>query len=168
LPKPEPATTLRKFNQNSDGPSIRDILAGKPVENSMTLKEQHSIYSGNHLSDSFTEEDFRQKWEEFTTTIDSPNLKITLSKTPEFNAGFKFILKVENTVQEELVKSIKPGLVAFLRKELRNSSIDVLTQMVETSGEKIIYSDDEKYAEMVKLNPDLFLLRQKFNLDFGD
>lgn len=120
------------------------------------------------MNENFTESDFRQKWEEFIATIDSPNLKITLSKTPEFDAGFKFALNVENTVQEELVKSIKPNLVSFLRKELRNSSIDILTKMVENTGEKIIYSDDEKYAEMVQVNPDLFLLRQKFNLDFGD
>lgn len=100
--------------------------------------------------------------------VDSPNLKITLSAAPSFSDDYQFILNIENTVQEEMVRTIKPNLVTFLRKELKNSSIDISTRIVEKSGEKMIYSDDEKYAEMVKKNPDLLLLRQKFNLDFGD
>jgi hypothetical protein len=32
---------------------------------------------------------------------------------------------------------------------------------------RLIYSDAEKYDELVKKNSSLALLRQKFNLDFG-
>jgi hypothetical protein len=91
-----------------------------------------------------------------------------LSPPPEFNPGYRFILYVENTVQEEIIKSVKPDLVGFLRTELENSSIEVLTEVKEKAGVKLIYSDDEKYQEMARKNPDLVLLREKFRLDFGD
>ncbi|MDD2382368.1 MAG: hypothetical protein WCY58_02590 [Mariniphaga sp.] len=76
------------------------------------------------------------------------------------------VIRIDNSVQEDLINSIKPELVSWLRKELRNSKIQLITQIDETQKEKIIYTDVEKYMEMLKKNPGLELLKQKFNLDF--
>lgn len=160
--------SLKKLSRASESPSIRDALSGKPDGNNLSAKEQHEIYTANNLADDFTESMFIEKWNNYLSTVESPNLKFTLSTVPEFSPDYKFTLRIENTVQEENIKAIKPELVAFLRKELKNSSIEVISKIVETKGEKMIYSDDEKYADMAKKNPDLVLLRHKFNLDFGD
>jgi hypothetical protein len=151
-----------------DGPSIKDVLSGKMDKSDIAVKEQHEIYLNNHLNENFTEELFAEKWNLFLSKLESPNQKTTLSPAPEFNPDYRFILRVENTVQEEIIRTIKPELVAFLRKELKNSSIEVIAEIREKEGIKFIYSDDEKYQEMAKKNPDLILLRQKFKLDFGD
>ncbi len=63
---------------------------------------------------------------------------------------------------------IKPELVSWLRKELHNSKISLVTKIAQKKRGRIIYTDEEKYAEMLKKNPNLALLKQKFNLDFGD
>jgi len=69
-------------------------------------------------------------------------------------------------VQDDLINTIKPELVSWLRKELKNSKILLTTEIDETEKEKIIYTDTEKYLEMLKKNPRLELLKKKFKLDF--
>jgi len=163
-----PKPTLRKLSKSVNTPSIKDALSGKMQKNEVSAKQQHEAYTNQDLKENITEDRFKEKWNLFLNKVDSPTLKTTLSLIPEFSSDYKFILKIGNTVQEENIRIIKPELVSFLRNELKNSSIEVVTEIEEKEGEKLIYSDDEKYEEMVKNNPDLSLLRQKFNLDFGD
>jgi hypothetical protein len=77
------------------------------------------------------------------------------------------VLEIENTIQEDLISSIKPELVSWLRIELKNSLIQLNTVITEKVKGRIIYGDAEKYDELVKKSPALALLRKKFNLDFG-
>lgn len=115
----------------------------------------------------FTAEELKQKWEEFVQRLyDRPNLQSTLSRVPSIEEDYRLVLLIDNSVQDDLINNIKPELVSWLRKELRNSKILLTTQIDETEKEKIIYSDAEKYVEMVKKNPRLELLKKKFKLDF--
>lgn len=98
---------------------------------------------------------------------DRPNLQSTLSYLPEIRENFELVLEIENTVQEDLISNIKPELVSWLRVELKNSAIQLTTVITEKVKGRVIYTDAEKYDELMKLNPSLALLRQKFNLDFG-
>lgn len=94
-------------------------------------------------------------------------MQSTLSNLPDLNEDYQLILEIENTVQEDLITSIKPELVSWLRMELKNSKIQLTTLITEKVKGKIIYTDAEKYDELLKENPALALLRKKFNLDFG-
>ncbi|MBN1820985.1 MAG: hypothetical protein JXR31_01670 [Prolixibacteraceae bacterium] len=159
---------VKRITRSYNTPSIKDALSGKLEDNTVSAKQQHQAYNNSNLKEDFNKEQFKTKWNEFLTTVDSPTLKTTLSNVPDFVSDYQFVLKIGNTVQEENIKMIKPKLVAFLRNELKNSSIEVITQIETVESNRIIYSDDEKYDDMVKKNSDLQLLRQKFNLDFGD
>lgn len=167
-PEPSENRKLRKLTKSVSSPSVKDALSGKMETSQVSAKEQHEIYHSQDYTEDFTEERFREAWNLFLSKVDSPSMKTTLSTIPEYDLDYNFVLKIDNSVQEENVKSIKPDLVAFLRKELKNSSIEISVEIVESKAKRIIYSDDEKYAEMAKKNPDLALLRQKFNLDFGE
>ena len=90
-----------------------------------------------------------------------------MTNLPELKEDFQLLLEIENTVQEDLIGNIKPELVTWLRSELKNSKIQLNTVITEKTKGRIIYSDAEKYDELVKRNPSLALLRKKFNLDFG-
>jgi len=85
---------------------------------------------------------------------------------PRLTDDFQLILDIENTVQDDLINSVKPELVSWLRKELKNSKIQLLTNINQETKDKIIYTDSEKYEEMIKKNPAIEQLRQKFKLDF--
>ncbi len=99
---------------------------------------------------------------------DRPNLQSTLSNVPELKENAQLYLELDNSIQNDLVNSIKPQLVSFLRRELKNSKIELVTKVTEKVKNKIIYTDTDKFEAMAKKNPNLIKLKQKFNLDFGE
>lgn len=151
-------------------PSIKDALSGKLAEKGEEdAKEKLKYFSGEQLNEPFTKEQFEAKWAEYLTRLtDRPNLKASLSRTPEIVDGARLSLKINNSVQNEEINKIKPDLVSWLRKELRNTRIELITDIVAQEVEYKPYSETEKLNEMVKKNPNLALLKQRFNLDFGE
>lgn len=99
---------------------------------------------------------------------DRPNLQSTLSKVPELKDNFQLYLEIDNSIQDDVINTIKPELVSFLRKELKNSKVELITKITDEIKNRIIYTDNDKFDEMVKKNPSLKILKQKFNLDFGE
>ena len=135
----------------------------------ISAAEQFKMYTKKEESDSFTKDDLKNKWKEFLNRLDDrPNLKSTLSRVPELKENWQLYLEIDNSIQNDLINSIKPELVSFLRRELKNSGIEVVTKVTKQIKNRIIYTDMDKFDEMVKKNPSLKLLKQKFNLDFGD
>ncbi|MCF6356588.1 MAG: hypothetical protein L3J54_02170 [Draconibacterium sp.] len=116
----------------------------------------------------FKKEDLELKWKEFLTRLDDrPNLQSTLAQVPKLKDNSELYLEIDNSIQSNLITSIKPELVSFLRRELRNSNIELTVEVTENIKNRIIYTDNDKFDEMAKKNPSLKLLKQKFNLDFG-
>ena len=58
------------------------------------------------------------------------------------------------------------NLLPFLRKRLNNYGIKVEILISKTTKEELVYSANEKYKYLKKLNPTLDELRDKFDLDF--
>ena len=57
--------------------------------------------------------------------------------------------------------------MSFLKKELRNSGIELTTSIEKIESERTHYNDSEKMQILMQKNPELFELKQKFNLDFN-
>jgi hypothetical protein len=169
LEKAAPVKVFKRMG-SSFTPSIKDALAGNKIEKNVVEESQNTSYNEYEtFSESFTLEQLTVKWNEFLAQIsDRPNLLSTLSNVPELTEGNKLLLKIENSVQEEDVRLIKPELIAWLRKELRNSEIELTTRFEKTESERTFFSDSEKLKIMIEKNPDLLDLKQKFNLDFKD
>jgi hypothetical protein len=150
-------------------PSIKDAMAGNVVEKTITSEIGKVAFSEyENYNDPFTHEQFEQKWREFLEMIpDRPNLIATLTALPEISDGNKLLLKIGNSVQEEEVRLIKPELLAFLKKELRNSGIELNTSIEKIESERTHFSDSEKMQILMQKNPELYELKQKFNLDFN-
>ncbi len=127
------------------------------------------MYSKVNELEDFTKENLELKWKEFLTRLDDrPNLQSTLSKVPKLKDDFQLYLEIDNSIQSDVISTIKPELVSFLRKELKNSKIELVIKVTDEIKNRIIYTDDDKFDEMVKKNPSLKILKQKFNLDFGE
>jgi DNA polymerase-3 subunit gamma/tau len=152
-------------------PSIKDALAGNVAEKKAQEIEQKTIFSQYQevRSEPFSTEELATKWNEFLDQIaDRPNLLSTLSVVPELTEGNILLLRIGNSVQEEEVRIIKPELVSWLRNELRNDGIELNTKYEKVETERVIFSDSEKLQMMMQKNPELYELKQKFNLDFKD
>ncbi len=150
------------------GPSIRDALNGNLAkEEKVTLREQVASYTGKTMNEQFTKEQLHEKWFEFLQSVQHrPSLKAALSQEPELKQDGILEITVPNSLQQDMVREIKPQLVSWLRMELKNTDIDLDIRIDDSKQEKIIYTDADKFQEMVRKNPALALLKQRFNLDF--
>ena len=152
-------------------PSIKDALSGNSTENKVQEDAPQTSYTKYEegRSDAFNQEQLAVKWNEFLEQVnDRPSLCSALSSVPELTDGNKLLLKIGNSVQEVDIRLIKPELVSWLRKELGNSGIELITRLERIETERVIFSDSEKLQMMVQKNPHLFELKQRFNLDFKD
>lgn len=91
-----------------------------------------------------------------------------MSNLPKLGEEYKLLLTIGSATIDEEIKIIKPDLVSWLRKELRNSRIELITHVDVQSIKKMIYTDSEKLQAMINKNQQLNILRQKFNLDFNE
>ena len=87
-------------------------------------------------------------------------------KKPVLKENYLIEVFVNNKVQEETVQKEKPILLEFLRERLNNYSIEIQTVVKQMKKEVHLYTDRDKFKELVKTNPDLMYLKEKFNLDF--
>ncbi|MBL7972251.1 MAG: hypothetical protein JNL03_12115 [Prolixibacteraceae bacterium] len=153
-------------------PSIKDALAGNIAEKKVEAEEKTEEAAYNeyeNFSEPFTPEQLMEKWTEYLDQLsDRPNLRSALSNPPEITDGNKLLLRIGNSVQEEDVRLGKQELISWLRKELRNSGIELNTKIERVETERTHYNDSEKLQIMMQKNPELFELKQKFNLDFKD
>ena len=167
-PVEAPKPALKKLTRQMNGPSIKSVMNGGAIsDDKLTVKEQHEIYTNQDLSENFTDEQLQVKWKQYVATLeDRPNLKSTLSRNPILKDDGTLLLRIENHVQDDLIKNNKSQLVSWLRRELKNSSIELVTELTEHQSQKIAYTDGEKFEEMLQKNPDLAYMKQRFNLDF--
>ena len=168
--KPSTMKVIRKVG-SSYTPSIRDALSGPTEENKVQEDVQKLTFSAydNDLFEPFTQEQLAEKWKEFLEKMaDRPSLCSALSNVPEISNGNKLLLKIGNSVQEEDIRLIKPEMISWLRKVLRNAGIELTTTIGKIESERMIFSDSEKLQMMMQKNPELNELKQKFNLDFSE
>ncbi len=168
----EKASNVKVIRKIGSGftPSIKDALAGNVPETKNENEIQDTKFSEyGDYSEPFTYEQLTEKWQQFIDRItDRPNLKATLINIPDISDDNQLVLKIGSSVQEEEVRQVKFELISWLRKELRNSKIELTTRIEKLENERLFYSDSEKLQLMMQKNPELFQLKQKFNLDFKD
>ena len=68
---------------------------------------------------------------------------------------------------EEFNRDIKPGLVTYLEEALQNNQFRLLPVVSEDKQQhNALYTSEEKFEHMLKKNPELGKLKERFNLDF--
>lgn len=159
---------------NSFTPSIKDALGGKKqAEQPTEIKEEKvavvETYNQPDKFEAFTEEQLHKTWKQFADSlIDHPALVATLVNFPEIKENGLLMLPIENSYQDEAIQRIKPKLKSFLRRELRNDSIELETYITEIAQTKRIYFDHDKLNAMADTNPSILELKRRFNLDFDN
>ncbi len=158
--------------------SIKDGLKGivpKPVietpnEPEPGVNESAATYV-NVSSTEFSQDQLATAWLKIASAYkdSDPRMFSTLStQPPTLKENFIVEFAINNPLQDEEIQKIKPALVNFLRNELSNAEVDIVTVVSETQqGSKRLYSDKEKFEHMLQKNPSLLKLKQQFGLDFG-
>lgn len=151
-------------------PSIMQALSGnfqgdKVLEK--VIPEQYARETRDNDHD-FTEGQLQEIWPEYAQKyIGQVHLYNTLKVSPTLHENYKVVLTVENSVQNDQIRILKPEIIGFLQRRLRNSKIDVKIELVEAVFEDKLLTDEQKLGVMIKKNPALLKMKNMFNLDFN-
>jgi len=118
----------------------------------------------SNYNDSFTYEAAQQALVAFANERDNETLKVMLKR--EFVLeGTTLKLQLDNQIQMETLVQLKQDLATFLRQSLRNASIQIASEIVESTSERRPYTAQEKFEYLANKNPALLELRDKLGLE---
>jgi DNA polymerase-3 subunit gamma/tau len=193
IPKPE---SNKKLKRVSDGfrtenntpskkiiiektPSVRDTLDKISTINSLDngiqpknkeIKDQS--FNETTSNNSIDEVQFIEQFEVFIEKIKKKQPRLysaLLHKNIKLISDHQFSLVFQNqAIMEEFKRRIKPDMLDFLRKELKNQHIEIIESIADLDNmeKPTVYSDNEKLQKLAEKNPALTKLKNKFNLDF--
>ena len=80
--------------------------------------------------------------------------------------NFNVCITLDNKVQEEVLNDEKTKLLGYLKTQLENDSISLTVDVTPLKEEEMkAYTAEDKFKKMVKKNPDLLNLKDKFDLE---
>lgn len=118
-----------------------------------------------------TEAEIRTIWKEYANLLPQSHQAYKqrmLDIWPEMgNDHATFTIKVENQIVADDMGKIKQSIEQYMCRKLGIPSIVMDIQITEKKEVKRAYTNQEKYNEMIKTNPNLQKLQQAFNMRFG-
>ena len=173
-PKPTPPSTDDKVLKSVVGLKERPTkkrtisidLDNFNKEEKQTKKEGQE----EHVESLFTQKDLEASWKNYATKIGlegKHNLSSILKeKTPIVSDDFVLELTLNNKVQEEVLNEEKSNILAFLKKNLINNSIQLNIFIRELEKKEIkAYTPEDKFKEMAEKNPTLLEMKDQFGLE---
>ena len=145
-------------------PNLNDLEA-----NYSKTEEAKIEYLSGDSRNEFDSDTLLKYWNQYADKIKKAG-KINIftmmtANPPTLLKDFVIEQIIENKIQETLLSIEKIDLLNFLRTELKNFSIDIITKHVEQTNKKQLYTSTEKYQHMLEKKPELEEFRRRFKLD---
>ncbi|MDJ1466493.1 DNA polymerase III subunit gamma/tau [Xanthocytophaga flava] len=118
----------------------------------------------NYGNEPFTPDQLLQQWQAFAKTRSYPTELLILNRGYEFQNG-TIMLKLENQIQLTQLNEFRYELLEFLRKRLRNSTIQIQGEIVEQGKKRMVYTNREKFDYLAEKYPVLNDLKSQLGLD---
>ncbi len=134
------------------------------------LEEKNRILKGQKLpTDDFSPEDFEKYWLEYLDKLRANKEKnllsiLTIDRHPRIIDHQIHLTLTSEALKKELEQT-KEKILKFLRYNLNNYDIDFVISVKEEKKQEVIYSKKDKFRKLLKKNPDLLYLKQKFKID---
>ena len=118
----------------------------------------------------FSQEDLNEKWEQYANEKENVGkhnlLSVLRDKKAILKENFNIYITLDNKVQEEVLNDEKTKLLGYLKTQLENDSISLTVDVNPLKEEEMkAYTAEDKFKKMVKKNPDLLNLKDKFDLE---
>ena len=141
-----------------------------PVAGETVVEDEDDPYLKGDDYEDFTMDTFLKYWNEYITKIKAEGKSMTVitilsANAPVMLRPYTFEVIVTNKSQENYFRDEKPELTNYLRSNLRNFSIEMLTRLDEQAVVKRPYTAAEKFQHMAAKNPQLMELKKRFNLE---
>lgn len=140
------------------------MLAPKEEEEGAALDLRNMPMNDYHI------DDFKMAWRRFAHILkengDLTYYNALIKRDPIQKPDHLYLLQVDNEVQVDTIRIRISELLGYLRKELRNYSIDVKVEVTNNPDEDVKFqTGKDKFAALARKNPNLHTLKKAFNLD---
>ena len=161
-PTPTAAPSEKRFSRPM-GLSLREMREG-PSKPAMQSAPTATVRE--NLDTPFTEESLRTAWTQFAQSIEKEvHLKHTmLNCEPKLLDPHLFEVVVHNPAQQDELLQKTLSILSFIRKQLRNSHVQLRVRIEEGNKKQIAVTSAEKFALLLKINPALGKLKEEFDL----
>lgn len=186
-PKPIPPEAKESNDKSSNGLSgmvmkpgisIKDSLKGKaPQKEAASVKEEIKDDPQTlepEVKNQVVDPDAIIKaWNDYAESLakSKPRIHSTLvNNRPVVKSdGTIMVLLISEAQKENFAKNIKSDLTRSIQSTTGFNNIEILTEVaeVEKSGKRI-YTEQDKLESLIKKNPELGQLKNRFSLDFDD
>lgn len=162
--KPKPQLKRAAFRK---GALVSNFSMKKQEEEAAAEEEEEDLT--NKPRTPFTQEQLDAKWKSFCYLVQKDkkaSLYATLTKHPvKLEDDFQLKLILDSEIQALELNTEKSNLLGFLRRELNNYGIDLVTEIVQHQEESKHLTSKDKFLAMVEKNPVLAELRERLGLD---
>ncbi|MTI30098.1 DNA polymerase III subunit gamma/tau [Xanthovirga aplysinae] len=161
-------------------PPVGSLPKTTKIEGISSLKESIATYQSTPQTKvkavqdevvqdfAFTLNQLQKVWSQFAEQLRKEDrlAEFTILKHP-YSLGENHLIRLElaNAVQEPLIEKLKPELLGFLRRELKNSLIQLETKLVAGDNKKMIYTPQEKLNYLSEKYPQVVELRNRLGLN---
>ena len=161
-PTPTAAPSEKRISRPM-GLSLREMREG-PSKPAMPSAPTTTVRE--NLDTPFTEESLRTAWTQFAQSIEKEvHLKHTmLNCEPKLLDPHLFEVVVHNPAQQDELLQKTLSILSFIRKQLRNSHVQLRVRIEEGNKKQIAVTSAEKFALLLKINPALGKLKEEFDL----
>lgn len=154
--------------------SLKELFEAEPAQHVSHSPEfdraKDAVSADPERSTAYTTEDFVKAWKNYCEVVkgeDNLSVYATLSvQVPEVTSDHVIRLEVSTDYQQRGMQEVRESLLDYVRKALQNDLLTLEVTVRETEvDQQQLYSDKDKYAKLVELNPALDDLRKKLGLD---
>ena len=170
LPKTsKKAIKIVNFKDNIQKKTI-SINPNSETEKQDEEKDNSVVQEEKRNEQAFTQEDLNEKWVQYANEKENVGkhnlLSVLRDKKAILKENFNLCITLDNKVQEEVLNDEKTKLLGYLKKHLENDNISLTVDVTPLKEEEMkAYTAEDKFKKMVKKNPDLLNLKDKFDLE---
>ena len=151
---------------NMGGTLIPSLTALENVAAGVENKEPK--YIDGSEKDTFTFEKLMELWNIYAHKAKDEgkiNIFTLLTSNDPILENEEITILIENKIQESILQDEQVYFLNYLRAQLNNFNLNIITRKVERQLKNRLYTSIEKYQYLVQKNPQLEEMRKQFNLD---
>lgn len=145
-------------------------LSSIALKKAAQKKELRENKTENLPEDNFDKATLIKVWSNYITILKKEGKQNIASimemKVPELKEGASIHFTVANALNKVELTQEMEHLLPFLRTELNHFNLEINLNIAESIQEESVFTPQEKYQYLLKINPTLDTLRKKFDLDF--
>ena len=175
IPQPQP--------QPVEKPSVTAAVASVSIKDLMQRQKQQAAAQQQAQAEKsaqnaapqteecqdFTQEQVAQLWQKLAAIYQNkkPRLHaIFASSVPTIKENYVLEMTLQNSLQNDAINEVRDGFLKYIRQQLHNTKIQVVTRVDETATKNMIYTDADKFNFLNSQNNNLGVLKTELNLDF--